>query len=106
PTIDGTRLYALAADGMLLCLDAATGNRVWGFNVVEKFGGQVPNWGISESPLVDGDRLIVAPGGRGAGVVALNKNDGSLLWKSQDDEAGYSSAVAFDSGGARKLAVL
>src|SRR5262245_57998584 len=105
PTIDGNRLFALAADGMLLCLDTATGRRIWGMNVVEKFGGEVPNWGISESPLVDGDRLIVAPGGRGAGVVALNKNDGSLLWKSQDDSAAYSSAMPFDLGGRRHIAV-
>jgi outer membrane protein assembly factor BamB len=105
PTIDGPNLYALAADGMLLCLEAATGKRIWGMNVVEKFGGQVPHWGISESPLVDGNRVIVAPGGRGAGVVALNKADGALLWKSQDDEAGYSSAMPFDFGGRRHIAV-
>jgi outer membrane protein assembly factor BamB len=105
PTIDGPNLYALAADGMLLCLEAATGKRIWGMNVVEKFGGQVPQWGISESPLVDGNRVIVTPGGRGAGVVALNKADGALLWKSQDDEAGYSSAMPFDFAGRRHIAV-
>ena len=105
PTIDGTRLYAMAADGTLLCLDTATGKRIWGMNVVEKFGGEVPNWGISESPLVDGDRVIVTPGGSGAAVVALAKNDGALIWKSQSDSAGYSSPMPFDAGGARRVAV-
>lgn len=105
PTIDGADLYALAADGMLLCLEAATGKRIWGVNIVDKFGGEVPTWGISESPLVDGNRVIVTPGGRGAGVVALNKADGSLLWKSQNDSAGYSSPLPFDMGGRRRVAV-
>ena len=51
PTVDGARLYALAADGTLLCLNTATGQRVWGMNLVDEFGGRVPTWGISESPL-------------------------------------------------------
>ena len=59
-----------------LCLDTATGQRVWGMNLMEKFGGRVPTWGISESPLVDGDRVIVTPGGPGASVVALEKTKG------------------------------
>ena len=106
PTIDGNRLYALAADGMLLCLDIESGKRVWGFNIGERFGGSVPRWGYSESPLVEGDRVIVTPGGRGAAVVALNKATGDLIWKSQDDGAGYSSAFPFDFGGTRGLALL
>ena len=105
PTIDGNRLYALSADGTLVCLDAQSGKQAWGYNVVEKFGASVLHWGISESPLVDGDRLIVTPGGSGASVVALNKSNGALLWKSQSDEAGYSSAIAFDVGGWRQIAV-
>jgi outer membrane protein assembly factor BamB len=105
PTVDGTRLYALAADGTLLCLDTATGERVWGMNLMEKFGGRVPTWGISESPLVDGDRVIVTPGGPGASVVALEKSKGDLIWKSQSDPAGYSSPMPFDIGGSRKVVV-
>lgn len=106
PTIDGKRLYALASDGMLLCLETETGKRIWGYNIGEKFGGSVPRWGYSESPLVDGDRVIVTPGGRGAAVVALNKVTGNLIWKSQNDAAAYSSAIPFDAGGTRGLAIL
>ncbi len=106
PTVDGNRVYALAADGSLVCLDAATGKLVWGTHAVEKFGGQVPKWGYSESPLVDGDRVIFTPGGPGASVVALAKSSGDVVWKSQSERAGYSSAVAFDFGGARRVAVL
>ena len=106
PTVDGKRLYALAADGMLLCLETETGKRIWGYNIREKFGGSIPEWGYSESPLVDGDRVIVTPGGRGASVVALNKSAGDLLWKSQNDAAAYSSAIPFDAGATRGLAIL
>ena len=80
PTVDGDRLYALAADGMLVCLETATGKRVWGFNIVDRFHGRVLHWGISESPLVDGDRVIVTPGGTGAAVVALDKTNGKVYY--------------------------
>ena len=105
PTVDGKRLYALAADGALACLDTATGKQVWGMNMVERFHGQLPNWGITESPLVDGERLIVTPGGGGASVVALAKASGELLWKSQSDPAGYSSPMPVDIDGVRKVIV-
>jgi len=93
PTVDGGRLYALGGTGDLACLDVATGRVVWSVNVLETFGGRNPNWGLSESPLVLADRVLVNAGGRNASIVALNKEDGSVLWKSQSDEAGYSSAV-------------
>ncbi|MGA2588423.1 MAG: PQQ-binding-like beta-propeller repeat protein [Bryobacteraceae bacterium] len=105
PTVDGDRVYALAADGMLVCLETATGKTIWGYNIVDHFHGRVPQWGISESPLVDGNRVIVTPGGPGAAVVALDKMSGKVLWASQSDQAGYSSPVAFDAGTARELAV-
>jgi len=105
PTVDGGRVYALAADGMLVCLETATGKTIWGYNIVDHFHGRVPHWGISESPLVEGNRVIVTPGGPGAAVVALDKMSGKVLWSSQSDPAGYSSPVAFDLGGARRLAV-
>jgi outer membrane protein assembly factor BamB len=104
PTIEGDRLWALSADGTLVCLEAATGRRIWSVNVVQKFGGQVLNWGMSESPLVDADRVIVMAGGSGASIVALSKDDGKLIWKSQSDEAGYASAIVFDLGGVRQIA--
>ena len=105
PTVDGDRLYALGADGTLLCLDTATGQRVWGMNVVGRFGGRVPNWGVSESPLLDGNRVIVTPGGPGASVVALEKTNGNLLWQSQSDPAGYSSPVTVEAAQSRTVVV-
>jgi outer membrane protein assembly factor BamB len=93
PTVDGDRVYALGGNGDLSALDAASGKVVWTMNVLQKFGGRNITWGISESPLVVGEKLMVNPGGPGASVVALNKRDGSLIWKSQSDQAGYSSGI-------------
>jgi len=93
PTIDGGRLYVLGASGDLTALDAAKGTRIWSVNVLREFGGSNPRWGLSESPLIAGDRLLVNAGGSNASIVALNKRDGKVIWKSQSDGAGYSSAV-------------
>ena len=105
PTVDGDRLYAVAADGTLACLDVATGKILWSLEFSRQFRGSVPQWGYSESPLVDGDRLIVTPGGRGASVVALNKKTGDVVWKSQSDPAAYSSPIVFEAGGSRQIVV-
>ncbi|CAN5528394.1 MAG: PQQ-like beta-propeller repeat protein [Pyrinomonadaceae bacterium] len=98
PTVDGQMLYALGGNGDLSALDARTGRVVWTQNVLQKFGGENTTWGISESPLVVGEKLLVNAGGPGASIVALNKKDGSLIWKSQSDRAGYSSAIPVQVG--------
>ena len=102
PTVDGSRVYALGGDGNLICADAATGSKIWEKHLLKRYGGRNINWGISESPLVDGNRLIVNAGGPGASIVALDKMTGKELWKTQSDEAGYSSAVAVDIEGVRQ----
>ena len=98
PTVDGDRVYALGGNGDLSALDASTGRIVWTMNVLQKFGGSNIIWGISESPLVMGEKVLVNAGGPGASIVALNKKDGSLIWKSQSDRAGYSSAIPVQVG--------
>ncbi len=72
-------------------------------NVLQKFGGSNITWGISESPLVIGDKVLVNAGGPGASIVALNKKDGSVIWKSQNDSAGYSSAISIEAGGTTQV---
>jgi len=94
PTVDGGRLYVLGASGDLTCLEALAGKRVWSVNVLKEFGGDNPRWGLSESPLVVGNRVLVNAGGSGASIVALDKATGKVIWKSQNDGAGYSSAVS------------
>jgi outer membrane protein assembly factor BamB len=106
PTLDGDVLYAEAADGTLVCLNQRTGAKIWTVDLMKRFDTDVIHWGMSESPLVDGDRLIVTPGGRGSAIVALNKKTGETIWKSQSDRAGYSSAITFDLGGIHQMAIL
>lgn len=103
PTIDGDRVYALGGAGDLTVLDVATGERIWWMNVLDAFGGRNINWGIAESPLVLGDRVLVNAGGRSGSIVALDKSDGAILWKSEvTDEASYSSAVVATIRGVRQ----
>ncbi len=102
PTVDGAQLYAYGASGDLSALDAGTGKTIWKVNVLQQFGGSNINWGLSESPLVLADRVLVNAGGRNASIVALRKKDGSVIWKTQSDEPGYSSGVIMDIGGVRQ----
>jgi len=103
PTIDGDRLYALGGSGDLSCMDAKTGKIVWTKNVLREFGGSNIQWGISESPLVIGNKVLVNAGGRNASIVALNKDNGAVIWKSQSDEAGYSSAIPLQVNGGTQV---
>ena len=105
PTVDNDRVYALTENGDLACLNAHNGAPVWRKNILKEFGGSNPGWLISESPLIDGGRVIVTPGGKGAGMVALDKMTGKEIWRAKDlsDDASYSSAIAADVGGVRTI---
>ena len=105
PTVDGNRVFALSADGTLVCLETSTGNTLWSLNIVQKFRSRIPGWGVSESPLVDGNRIIVNPGGRGASIVALDKRNGTVLWKALSDPPGYSSPIAVQVGATHQIIV-
>jgi outer membrane protein assembly factor BamB len=106
PTVDGDRLYVIGVGGTIACLTAANGKVVWKKEFVGEFGGDVPTWGYSESPLVEGNAVIGSPGGEGQAVVAFNKMTGAVLWKAnvpQNDRAHYSSAIAADVNGQRQI---
>jgi outer membrane protein assembly factor BamB len=108
PTFDGDRLYVLAPLGEVVCLSAADGEVVWSRNLHTDFGGNWPNWGYAESPLVDGGRVVCTPGGKKGTLVALDKKTGSTLWRSEDwtDSAAYASVTAVDYGGVRQYVQL
>jgi outer membrane protein assembly factor BamB len=105
PTVDGTRLYVLGVGGELACLEASNGNIVWQKSLTKEYQSEVPQWGYSESPLVDGEKVIAAPGGRKATVIAFNKNTGAEIWacNTNGDTAHYSSAIAADVDGTRQI---
>jgi outer membrane protein assembly factor BamB len=105
PTVDGKFLYALGSDGDLACLDISKGKLRWQKNLRKEFDGQPGIWAYSESPLIDGDVLVVTPGGAQATIIALNKKDGSVIWKSVvpgGDKAGYASAIVVQAAGIKQ----
>ncbi len=101
PTVDGERLYVEGLGGNVVCLQVEDGKIVWQRSLTEDFGGRIPNWSFRESPLVDGDKVIVTPGGADAILVALNKLTGETIWKStmSDSPAGATPAPGGPSGG-------
>jgi outer membrane protein assembly factor BamB len=103
PTVDGDVLYALGTAGDLVCLGTKDGKEVWHKNLARDFGGKMMSgWGYSESPLLDGDKLICTPGGKDATLLALDKKNGEVLWKAPvpgGDGAGYASPIAIDAAG-------
>jgi outer membrane protein assembly factor BamB len=105
PTIDGNFIYALGSDGDLACLEAKSGKIRWQKNIRKEFGGLPGEWAYAESPLVDGDMVVVTPGGPQATLVALNKKTGAVIWKSAvpgGDPAGYASAIVVQGGGRKQ----
>lgn len=101
PTVDGERVFMLGQGGDLVCVNAATGKEIWRKDLRKDFGGQVGGWGYSESPLVDGERLIISPGGKGGTLAALNKATGEILWRTKNftDGADYVSPILTTIGG-------
>jgi outer membrane protein assembly factor BamB len=105
PTVDGDRVYALGGNGDLVCANAETGEVVWRQNILKEYGGNNITWGISESVLIDDDRLICTPGGRQATMVALNKLTGRPIWRSAipgNPSAAYSSPIIMTVGNVRQ----
>jgi len=112
PTIDGDRIYALGAQGELVCIDIDSGKILWQHNlykdydgwVMDKWGEPKVGWGYCEGPLVDGDQVVVTPGGDKGLLIAFNKQTGEEIWRSKDakGKAPYSSIIATEMGGVRQ----
>jgi outer membrane protein assembly factor BamB len=104
-TVDGDKLYVLGSDGDLACVSLTKHDVVWTKNLAKDFDGQPGAWAYSESPLVDGDVVVVSPGGKTATIVALNKKDGSVAWKCalpDADQAAYASPITVEVGGVKQ----
>jgi outer membrane protein assembly factor BamB len=115
PTVSEGLVFALAKDGGLHCFRTDNGEKVWSKHLQHDLGGgKKPNWQFAESPLVDGDRLIVAPGGEDAALAALDKKTGDVIWKTalpadlrgKYVHAQYASIVVSQAGGVRQYVTL
>lgn len=105
PTVDENRVYVITPSGTLYCCATSDGEILWKHDLKADFGGKkADGWGYSESPLVDGNQVVCTPGGEQATMIALDKNDGSLIWKAVhpgDEGAGHSSIVPAEVAGTR-----
>lgn len=103
PTVAGDRVFALGSSGDLVSLLADSGEEKWRLNLTSDLEGEAPSFGFSECPLVDGDRVVVSPGGKG-GMAALNAATGKTVWQCKDitGATGYSSAITVEVGGIRQ----
>ncbi len=111
PTVDGDVLFAVGTEGDLVCMEAASGQIRWKKSLVKDFGGKIMSkWQFSETPLVDGDRLLCSPGATNAAIVALHKTTGEPIWQAAEPAigdagktgAGYGSMIAAELHGVRQ----
>jgi outer membrane protein assembly factor BamB len=123
--VEADRLYHMNAHGRAVCLDIADGREIWAVDTLERFGARNVTWGISECLLLDGERVIVTPGGEKSLTGALDKRTGETVWagepllflkkegmggtpienpKEVADQAGYASPVLLAVGGKRLIA--
>jgi len=103
PVVAGTSVIVFGAFSDLRCLDAVTGKVRWQRNLLKEFGAKLPTWGTCSTPLVDGNQLIVNPGGKNASLAALDLATGKTLWQTPGDAAGYGSLILGTFGGRRQI---
>ncbi|MBM3838763.1 MAG: polyvinylalcohol dehydrogenase [Verrucomicrobia bacterium] len=103
PTVDGTRVYAMGGRGDLICADVGDGRVLWREST-RNLGGGIPNWGYTESVLVDGNLVVCTPGGGRGTIAALDNTNGKLVWQSKEftEAAHYSSIIVAEPNGVRQ----
>lgn len=109
PTIEGNFIYICGPFGQVHCIDRQTHKVVWKKNVWTDFGGgKIPNWAISQNPLIYGDMVIVASQTEKTGVVAFNKLTGAVQWASPalPGRPGYVSPMCIKAGGIDQLVMI
>jgi outer membrane protein assembly factor BamB len=108
PTVDGDTVYHLSELGRLAALDVATGEERWQVNVLKTFEGERPKYGLSDSVLIQGERVICSPGGDKGYIVALEKKTGRTLWANAEikDPVGYCSPVPAQMEGVEQIILL
>jgi outer membrane protein assembly factor BamB len=103
PLVAGVRVYVLGPSGRLQCLDLKDGKRRWQKLLADDYRIPASFFGVGTSPLLEGNRLLVNVGARGAGIVAFDRDTGKEVWKATSDEASYASPVAVTADGVRHV---
>lgn len=103
PAVVGNLIFAVGGGGVLAAADRTSGVLMWKHHLGQDLGGTGPHWGFSTSPLVEGEVVFVESGGGEGSLAGFRKNDGYLLWRSQDDPVGYSSPLSVPWEGTRQI---
>ncbi len=105
PTIHEGRVYAVGGTGLLNCLDLSSGEPIWSADILADHAAGVPEYGVSGSPLVVDDFVVVAPGGSEGSIAAYRLEDGVRVWSAGDDPAGYSSPIRSELAGVPQILI-
>jgi outer membrane protein assembly factor BamB len=106
PAVSEGRVYSLGATGILNCLDATTGDRHWSVDVLADNGANNVYHGLSGSPLVLGERVVVSVGQRDRALVAYHAPTGERIWQAGSDPAGYGSPLVCQLDGREQIMIL
>ncbi len=104
PTVVGNRIYLMSARGQAVCF-STDGKKVWAVDLMAQFGARNLDWGMTESLLVEGDRVFCTPGGRNVTIASLDRHSGKTIWKIKADgeTSGYCSPCLVRHGNRRLL---
>lgn len=106
PVVSEGKVYTLGVTGVLSCWTADEGKLVWQKETLKQFKVENLKFGVSTSPIVVGKAVIVNVGGKGASVVAFDRDSGAVLWQTLDDPASYSSPILVGKGEAQQVIFL
>ena len=103
--LDGGRVYMFSGTGVMACFNARSGREIWRVDTLKEFDGRNIRWGMSCSPLIDGDKVYCTPGGKKGTIVALDKTTGRTIWATTglDEPSAYCSPILIERGGRRLL---
>lgn len=104
PTVHEGLVYALGTMGHLACLSAESGALIWKKDPQQDLNVEMPRYGVSAAPLVEGDVVIISAGARPRGTaIAFDRKTGAERWRALDDRPAYSAPIVLDMGGKRQV---
>lgn len=104
PAVDGKHVFSIDPKCVFHCLDAATGNEVWRSDFVQDYGTAIPAWYNGQCPLIDGELVVVAPGGS-VTLAAFDRTTGKERWRTPNPggwQMSHASLMPAELGGKRQ----
>ncbi len=108
PLVYNDKVYMMSSFGIVICLNADDGKEIWKVDLFKEYGGVNIQWGVTESLAFDGEKIFVTIGGVDANVIALNKDNGELIWKckGKSEASAYCSPLIIEHGGRKMLVTM